>query len=63
MNKTATHTAAPSANATTKGAYMVYDHAEEETQTNTMETNITSAAIELFSMICLAGLMIAITLM
>jgi len=62
MNKTATHST-PSAETTTKGAYMVYDHAEDEMQTNNMGTSISAVAIELASVICLAGMLIAMTFM
>ena len=41
---------------------MVYDHAEDEMQTNNIGINISAAAIELATVICLAGLMIAMTL-
>ncbi len=61
MNKTATHSTT-STESTTKGAYMVYDHAEDEMQTNNIGINISAAAIELATVICLAGLMIAMTL-
>jgi hypothetical protein len=62
MNKTATHTTI-SDNTTTKGAYMVYDHSEEEIQTSNMGTSMSAAAIELTTALCLAGLLLAMTLM
>ena len=62
MNKTATHSTA-SAETTTKGAYMVYDHAEDELQSKNSGISISAAAIELASLICLTGVLIAITFM
>ncbi|MFM7053913.1 MAG: hypothetical protein ACKPB3_04785 [Bacteroidota bacterium] len=62
MNKTATNYPTSTETAT-KGAYMVYDHAEDEMQTNSIRTSNSAAAIELATVICLAAIMVAMTLM
>jgi hypothetical protein len=58
MSKEYTQAIDPTESATSKGAYMVYDHCEDENKTIQMNNNATFAAIELTFLVCVTAFII-----
>jgi RNA recognition motif-containing protein len=59
MNKEYTESIDSIEGTSTKGAYMVYDHCEEDNKTIEISNNASFAAIELTMLLCMTIFMIA----